>query len=38
MVSYKHKVFIGYYHDANQAYSDKIRYLYAAKAIIDKSM
>lgn len=38
MVSYKHKVFISYHHDADQAYADKIRDLYGGKAIIDKSM
>lgn len=39
MVSKRHKVFISYHHDQDQAYADKLRELYgASKAIIDKSM
>ena len=38
MVSQKHKVFISYHHDVDQAYADKLRELYSGNAIIDKSM
>lgn len=38
MVTTRHKVFISYHHDADQAYADKIRDIYGGEAIIDKSM
>ena len=38
MVSKRHKVFISYHHDVDQAYADEIRDLYDGEAIIDKSM
>ena len=38
MVNKRHKVFISYHHDADQAYADKLRELYGGSAIIDKSM
>ena len=37
MVAYKHKVFISYYHEDDQAYAYRLKEYYG-RAIIDKSL